>query len=105
MLVHSDTAASAMDGKGWFTAVAAVLLVFVSVTADANLFWRGNDLSAKGIHKGSGLPLFATYIHGLHSSFATQELSKDTPPWALFPGPYQQFYYPQPFPDDQGDNV
>jgi hypothetical protein len=94
-----------MDWKGWFTAVAAVLLVYVPVTADANLLWRGNDLSAKGIHKGSGLPLFATYIDGLHSSFATQELSKDTPPWTLFAGTYQQFYYADSLRDDRGNNV
>jgi hypothetical protein len=83
----------------------AALLLLSSPAAHATLRWRGADLGAQGIHKGAGLPLFATYIDGLHSSFATQELSKDTPPWTLYAGTYQQFYYADTLRDDDRDNV
>ena len=58
-----------------FVTLAAALIVWLPATASAELSWRGTDLAAKGIHKGAGLPLFALYIDGAHSSFATQELS------------------------------
>src|SRR5262249_3393362 len=83
----------------------ALLLGLVPPTVNATLTWRGNDLGAQGIHKGAGLPVFSTYIHGLHSSFATQELSTKTPPWTLFAGSYNQFYYTDTLRDDQGKNV
>ncbi len=73
--------------------------------AQAALLWRGQDLSAQGIHKGAGLPLFAAYIDGAHSSFATQELDKRTPPWTLFVGTYNQYYYADSLRDDQGHDV
>ncbi len=95
-----------MQGRRRYVAALAALLVCLTPpSAGATLVWRGNDLGAQGIHKGSGLPLFATYIDGLHSSFATQELSKDTPPWTLFAGTYQQFYYADTLRDDRGNNV
>jgi hypothetical protein len=84
--------------------LAVLVSGFLPGTARA-LTWRDNDLAAEGIHKGSGLPLFATYIDGLHSSFATQELSKATPPWTLFAGSYNQFYYADTLRDDRGKNV
>jgi len=86
-------------------ACAAMLLGCFAGGAQATLLWRGQDLAAAGIHKGSGLPIFATYIDGLHSSFATQELSKDTPPWTLFAGSYNQFYYADTLRDERGKNV
>ena len=82
----------------------AVLLVG-SREAFAELSWRGVDLGAQGIHKGAGLPLFAPYIDGAHSSFATQELDKGTPPWTLFAGSYNQFYYSDSLKDERGQNV
>jgi hypothetical protein len=85
-------------------AVAVLLLVATSAPAYA-LEWRGTDLAAQGIHKGAGLPLFGGYIDGLHSSFATQELSKTTPPWTLFAGSYNQYYYADTLRDENGNNV
>ncbi len=88
--------------------VAALLASLAEIgpsSADATLMWRQHDLAAQGIHKGAGLPSFGTYIDGLHSSFATQELSKDTPPWTLFVGSYNQFYYADTLRDENGENV
>ena len=74
--------------------------------ARATLVWRDQDLGAQGIHKGAGLPLFAVYMDGAHSSFATQELfEKRTPPWTLFAGTYNQYYYADSLRDDHGHDV
>ena len=86
-------------------AFAIAVTIFIPVEAAADLVWRGTNLSAQGIRKGAGLPLFALYMDGVHSSFATQELSKDTPPWTLFLGTYNQFYYADSLRDDTGKNV
>ncbi len=89
---------------GWFVVVAlGMALVPRSVLAE--LRWRGQDLAAAGIHKGAGLPLFSPWIDGAHSSFASQELSKDTPPWTLFAGSYNQFYYSDSLKDENGRSV
>ncbi len=92
--------------RGSRLALAALALLFWPPgAAQAALVWRGSDLSAQGIHKGAGLPLFATYMDGAHSSFATQEQSKDTPPWTLFLGTYNQYYYADSLRDDRGRAV
>jgi hypothetical protein len=85
--------------------LAAALIFWLPAPARAELSWRGPDLAAKGIHKGAGLPLFSLYIDGAHSSFATQELNKDTPPWTLFTGSYNQFYYTDSLRDERGNEV
>jgi hypothetical protein len=75
------------------------------IPAQATLVWRGQDLGAQGIYKGAGLPTFAIYLDGAHSSFATQELDKHTPPWTLFLGTYNQYYYADSLQDDRGHDV
>jgi hypothetical protein len=90
----------------WWLAWTLVLAVAGSAApARAVLLWRGQDLGAQGIHKGAGLPLFAVYMDGIHSSFGTQESSKDTPAWTLFAGTYNQYYYADSLRDDRGHDV
>jgi hypothetical protein len=85
---------------------AFLLLFLVTLSAPAHaLEWRGTDLAAQGIHKGAGLPLFATYIDGLHSSFGAQDQSKDTPPWTFYAGSYNQYYYADTLRDENRNNV
>ena len=92
--------------RSWLLIVVAVVgLLGRPARAEAELVWRGMDLGAHGIHKGAGLPLFAIYLDGAHSSFATQELDKNAPPWTLFVGTYNQYYYADSLRDDQGHDV
>jgi len=85
--------------------VVALGILWRPAGTEAALVWRGEDLGAQGIHKGAGLPLFAIYLDGAHSSFATQELDKHAPPWTLFVGTYNQYYYADSLRDDQGHDV
>lgn len=86
--------------------IVALALLLCSATASfAELTWRGVDLGAKGIHKGAGLPLFSLYLDGAHSTFATQEVSKDAPPWTVYFGVYNQYYYADSLRDERGRDV
>jgi hypothetical protein len=85
--------------------LAPALLLCSARASFAELTWRGVDLAAEGIHKGAGLPLFTLYMDGTHSTFATQEMTKDTPPWTVFFGVYNQYYYADRLLDEEGRNV
>lgn len=87
-------------------AIVALAVLLCSATASfAELTWRGVDLGAKGIHKGAGLPLFSLYMDGAHSTFATQEMSKDAHPWTVYLGVYNQYYYADTLRDERGRDV
>jgi hypothetical protein len=88
-------------------AALGALLVAVSApsAARADLVWRGQNLSEQRIHKGLGLPTFFLFLDGLHSSFAAQGLSAETPVGTLFAGSYTQFTQLDDLRDDDGDEV
>jgi hypothetical protein len=85
-------------------ALVALLLAFAA-PARADLIWRGQNLSEQGIHKGFGLPTFFLFLDGLHSSFAAQGLSAETPVGTIFAGSYNQVAHLDELRDDRGREI
>jgi hypothetical protein len=90
--------------RGSALGAATFLLALASVAA-ADLRWRGENLSERGIHKGAGLPLFHLNIDGAHGSFAGLGISAGAPPGTIYWGFYQQYYGAGTLRDDRGDEV